>query len=321
MSFLELELNLFLRKKIKKNNMNNNWRHKYFEKSKNELHTNIFRSLEIEQYLKQILKNNSFNLHDLKLNFSNLVINIYLSVHRIEPNLPVLKKKLLVDKGKISSQKSKRIKVKNQYLRKKFSKTLPNKLNYFKTLYYYKKYIVTVEKTASSNVYSLAKKILESLNLFTNNKYNINLTIQEINFINSISNSEQMLLSFRKFERTPFFKESKSLLIPLLRKKNSAKLLSSFIAFQLESIKRHNFFFNFLQESLTLLICQKSLKIEGTKIIISGRLNNAARARNKVIKVGKISLLKIKSNICYSKSTAFTSNGTFGVKVWISEKT
>ena len=61
---------------------NQSWKHKYFEKNSYELHTNIFRSLEIEQYLKKVLKNNSFNLHDYKFNFSNCVINIFLSIYK-----------------------------------------------------------------------------------------------------------------------------------------------------------------------------------------------------------------------------------------------
>ena len=33
-----------------------NWQSKYFEKTAKESHTNVFRSLEIESYLKQLLK-------------------------------------------------------------------------------------------------------------------------------------------------------------------------------------------------------------------------------------------------------------------------
>jgi small subunit ribosomal protein S3 len=101
--------------------------------------------------------------------------------------------------------------------------------------------------------------------------------------------------------------------------KNSAKLLSDFIALQLRT-KRHNFFLNFLKESLNFIINQKFSRIKGIKVIIKGRLNNAARSRHYLIKVGKISLIKIKSKINYSESVAFTSNGTLGIKVWINEK-
>jgi len=64
--------------------MNNYWRHKYFEKNSNELHSNIFRSLEIEQYLQKILKDKGFNLHKHKLNFSGFVLNVFLSIYKTE---------------------------------------------------------------------------------------------------------------------------------------------------------------------------------------------------------------------------------------------
>lgn len=304
--------------------MNNHWRHEYFERNINELHANIFRSLEIEQYLKQVLKNNSFNLHECKLNFSNFVVNIFLSVYKTEQKTLTLKKSIQIDEESLILQRGEITKFKKQikkhYLQKKFSENLSDKLRYIKTLHSYKSYLRKLKNCTTVNLNSLQKKILKNLNLFTNNKFNVNLTIQEINFINSHSNTEQALLSFRKFERTPFFKKGKSLFVPLVTRKNSAKLLGTFIAAQLETIKRHNFFFNFLQESLTLILDQKLSKVQGVKILIAGRLNNAARSRHKIIRVGKISLLKIDSKIDYSESTAFTSNGTFGIKVWICEK-
>ena len=68
------------------------------------------------------------------------------------------------------------------------------------------------------------------------------------------------------------------------------------------------------------MINQKFSKIKGVKILIKGRINNAARSQTRIIKLGKISLISQSSNINYSESTAFTSNGTIGIKVWISEK-
>ena len=324
MSFLKLELNLRL-KKERKNNMNNNWRHEYFEKNINELHANIFRSLEIEQYLKQIFKNNGFNLHECKLNFSNFVMNIFVSVHKTERKTYTLKKNSLLHGENFNLQAKKIVKLKKKLMKKyslekESSGNFSNKLKYIKALRFYKQCLLKLKTNRALNLDGLVKKILENLSLFTHNKFSINLTVQEINFINSNSGAKQILLSFRKFERTPFFKEGKSLFIPLITRKNAAQLLGTFIAAQLETIKRHNFFFNFLQESLTLIINQKFSKVKGVKIIIAGRLNNAARSRNKIIKSGKISLLKIDSKINYSESTAFTSNGTLGIKVWICEK-
>jgi ribosomal protein S3 len=49
-------------------------------------------------------------------------------------------------------------------------------------------------------------------------------------------------------------------------------------------------------------------------------LNNSARAKHKRITLGKTPLMTIQSKINYAESTAFTSNGTFGIKVWICNK-
>lgn len=300
--------------------MGNQWKHKYSEKSINELHTNIYRSLEIEQYLKQILKKNSFNLYKCKLNFSNFTINIFLSIYKKKQKFFTLKKIKQIKRK--STVLEKKIKFKNQiknffHLKKKNLTNSLNRQKYIKILFLYKNCLLKIKNNIITKPNHLSKKILNSLNLFTHNRFNLNLTIKEINFINLNPDTKQILLNFRKFEKTLFFKEGTPLFIILITQENSAELLSSFIATQLETIKRHNLFFNFIQESLALIINQKLSKIQGIKIQIAGRLNSSARSRSKTIKIGKISLFKINSKINYCESTAFTSNGTFGVKIWV----
>jgi small subunit ribosomal protein S3 len=57
------------------------------------------------------------------------------------------------------------------------------------------------------------------------------------------------------------------------------------------------------------------------KIKIKGRFNGAPRAKHKIIIIGKgVPNLTIDAKIDYSEETAYTINGTFGVKVWIYEK-
>lgn len=234
--------------------LNENWKIKYFEKNTKESHINIFRSLEIEKYLRQELKKEGFELHTYKLNFSNSTLNIFMSVHH------------------------------------------QNKKNPLRN--------------------NLLKNITKSLNKFTDNKLNITLTIQIINVSNSNKVVKRMLMNFNKF-KVPMLKR---LYVPLMIQKNSAKLLGTFITKQLEKTKRHNLFFNSLTGSLALLINQQYSKIQGLKILIKGRLNNAPRSRNKLITLGKISKITKNVKLDYSESTAFTSNGTLGVKIWISEK-
>ena len=57
----------------------------------------------------------------------------------------------------------------------------------------------------------------------------------------------------------------------------------------------------------------------GIKILGSGRLNGAEIARKEWHKEGKVPLHTIKANIEYAASTALTTFGTIGIKVWINK--
>lgn len=58
-------------------------------------------------------------------------------------------------------------------------------------------------------------------------------------------------------------------------------------------------------------------KAKGAKIMIKGRLNGAEIARKEHLKKGKIPLQTLRSDIDYASSTAYTTYGTIGIKVWI----
>jgi small subunit ribosomal protein S3 len=56
---------------------------------------------------------------------------------------------------------------------------------------------------------------------------------------------------------------------------------------------------------------------KGVKIAIGGRLNGADIARSEHLSSGKIPLHTLRANIDFARSTAYTTYGTLGVKVWI----
>lgn len=56
---------------------------------------------------------------------------------------------------------------------------------------------------------------------------------------------------------------------------------------------------------------------KGVKIAIGGRLNGADIARTEHLSNGKIPLHTLRANVDFAKSTAHTTFGTIGVKVWI----
>jgi small subunit ribosomal protein S3 len=56
---------------------------------------------------------------------------------------------------------------------------------------------------------------------------------------------------------------------------------------------------------------------EGIKVQLAGRLNGAEIARTEGYKEGRIPLHTIRADIDYAQSTARTTFGTIGVKVWV----
>jgi small subunit ribosomal protein S3 len=56
---------------------------------------------------------------------------------------------------------------------------------------------------------------------------------------------------------------------------------------------------------------------KGVKVAIGGRLNGAEIARTEHLSAGKIPLHTLRAEIDFARSTAFTTYGTVGIKVWI----
>ena len=140
----------------------------------------------------------------------------------------------------------------------------------------------------------------------------MNLTNSQANFL------RKKLLGLRRESRNQFFKETVNILVISVIRKNSAQLLAKFIAYQLGNMKRHSFFLIFLKRFIITLISEKKFSnISGVKFAIKGRFNGVPRSTHKFINIGKnIPVLTLNSKIDYGESTAYTSNGTFGVKIW-----
>lgn len=67
----------------------------------------------------------------------------------------------------------------------------------------------------------------------------------------------------------------------------------------------------------TLDKIMQNKKVQGAKILMKGRLNGAEIARKEHLKKGKIPLQTMRSDIDYASSTAYTTYGTIGIKIWI----
>jgi len=57
--------------------------------------------------------------------------------------------------------------------------------------------------------------------------------------------------------------------------------------------------------------------VQGAKVMVKGRLDGVEIARKEWLSKGKIPLQTLRANIDYARSTAYTTYGTVGVKVWI----
>lgn len=201
-------------------------------------------------------------------------------------------------------------------------------LKRIKSLQIYKNYLLTKQNSKKTEMEAkfFLNKFFTALSTFINAKCNISLVLNRVN--NNIRQKttksklkilKKNLVKLRKYEQNFFFKEGVNILFLAIRKKNSANLLSCFIASQLQKLKRHNFFMRFLKNSLVSFY-NKNL-LNGMKIKIKGRFNGAPRSRHRIITIGDgVPVLTINNNLDYGESVSFTPNGTFGVKVWISRK-
>ena len=58
-------------------------------------------------------------------------------------------------------------------------------------------------------------------------------------------------------------------------------------------------------------------EVKGVKVAVKGRLNGAEMSRKEWLKWGQIPLQTLRADIDYGETTAYTTYGTIGVKVWI----
>jgi ribosomal protein S3 len=209
--------------------------------------------------------------------------------------------------------------------------TNKQKLKRIKLIKYYKKYLsLKINKNIknlSNNTFLI--KLFQSINLFFNKKLALTLILKPLDVTTNKKLSTQKqemlqkeLVKLQKYKRNDFFKEGINLIFISVTSKNSAELISNYIALNFKKLKKHSFFLKFITTLLTIFISKTSFKIvRGIKLKIKGRLNGAPRAKSQTIHIGSsMSLLTIDSAINFSESTAYTSNGTIGIKVWVCEK-
>jgi len=301
------------------------WNNKYLEKSKEESSLYIYKTLQIQKYIFRFFFLHGLKVHTCKVRYTSNNLNLHISFYCSKVFLKQLQKLNVENSYKIFSKLQ-------SYpdLKKSFFKVLtPQKKKRLKPLKSYKS-VKNQIKFKSNQILDLnlfSGKLINCLSKFTKNILNINIILQNLNkglslrLINQESQLfRKLILRLRKFSNNEFFKETINVILIAVKKKDSAKFLSDFLANEISQLKRHNYYINFLKEALSILVMSKVSSVNGIKIVINGRFNGAPRSKKKIILVGNVPTQTIISSIDYSKTTSYTQNGTFGVHVWISEK-
>jgi hypothetical protein len=290
----------------------NLWSSNYLFNNYEELSLYAYQDNEIKNYIYKFFKQHKLFLHCCKIIRSKIGLYVYISFYASLKALALINYLNIIQKIFLNLIKKKHLKkkkiIKRLWIIVLLKKKLNTKENFYKN-------------------FDFIEKLLECLNIYIKKKININLVLHQFNskdlFLNNkikVKLFKNIVLRLRKFSNALFFKECLNILSIIIKKKNSAKLISEFLSFQFSVIKKHNFFLNFLKRALLFLVKSKLSCIYGLKILIKGRLNGKLRAKSKFLLIGKVPLQTINSNINYSTSTGYSLYGTFGFKVWICEK-
>jgi len=333
--------------------INKTWKTEFFEKKNKELANYIFNDLQIKEYIERFLLTQKLSLHDYKIQYSDSIINIYLSyfigsnfIFNGTPSSQRIKiktkegKKLTSSivklKSKLITQRYfqkviKKDRLMQTVLNRNFAsiKALPK--NYQKVFVVKSNQLVTLNRKISTinveNIHCMRiensiQKMLEGLSFFVQKKYNIVLTLNCLNknFELTVNQSKLFKKNFmflQKFRNSEFFREGINVCFATVRNKKTSHLLAVFIGSQLKTVKRHKFLLSFLKRTLDLFVASNFSELEGVKIVVKGRLNGAPRARHKILTTGRIPTQTIDAQIDYAQVTVQNANGSYGIKVWI----
>lgn len=113
-------------------------------------------------------------------------------------------------------------------------------------------------------------------------------------------------------EKLGLKKEVKIDVIEVKDPESSAAIIGQEIASQIE---RRIGWKRAIKRMLETVMSKKG--VQGIKIAISGRLDGAEMGRREWLAKGKIPLHTLRSNIDFTRATAFTTYGAIGIKVWV----
>ena len=321
-----------------------NWEFRHIAKNDEESSLFLYKTLEVQRYLNRFFGLYKMKIHNCKIFYSHGSLQVFVSFYITTKTIYIIRKNLTKYSKKLSTQikrtSSKKKNWKYKKKKKKFQFKLPSQKIRLK--------IKKIQKVKSKEGLMYHKSnpwlalglkgfqdiLLESLIKYTKKKIDISVTLQNLNrhkqlSYNQLEGLKRIFKQLRKFVKNSFFKEAMNILFINILRRKSAKLLAEFISdqFRLNQLRtdqstiprKDNYFLGFMKQTLLLFIKCEASCLTGVKIAIKGRFNRAPRARTTKIHFGKFSLQSFSSKIDYYQSTAYTVNGTFGVKVWLCE--
>ena len=325
------------------------WPTQFYEKKISELPDRIFVDQEIINYLDRFAQMNKLYLYDYKIQYSNSVINIFLS-YFITNQLSSFNMKDRYD-IKLLDQESQNtpICISKRYrfeqldtltVERTLKPTLFKSKNKFSYLHNYtndhSETPMHLDKTSGTNFnnninfhsiksINLFEQLAQGLNQFFEGKYRFIITTRPINCnfalnLKQMKNLKKKLLLIQRFKNLQFFSEGINICFLALTQSKSSYLIATFISIQLKTLKRHKSLLMFLRRFFSIFLNENFSSIEGVKIMIKGRLNGVPRAKHKTIKIGNVPIQTISSKVSYSQLTTQNLNGSYGIKVWITEK-
>lgn len=293
----------------------------YFEKKILDHSIILKKNLEIKNFTKNFFKIHGLIINKSKILYLSNLLYIFLPYYQeIKFDFLILNKhyKTKMIQNCFNYKKVKKIKISRI---KMLKKSIQKNILLVKIVKY-----IAIKNNQFLELNLFLDTFFIGLTNFLQNKYEIYFVLERQNKKlvvlqnkNLIIKRKHKFINLRKYKNASFFRQGVSLITACVTNKNPSKLLAKYIAVEIQKLKYHNFFIQFVKSTLNIFINKVFYsKIKGIKIQIKGRINNYPRTKICNIKILNTPVVLTKNaGISFEQKVAYTQSGTFGIKVWI----
>ena len=309
------------------------WKTAYYENNIKELSLHVYKDNDLMQFIDRYFNHFGIIAHNCKYQFNHSTFIIYVSyfvpslfkvtsTELLTDKLIILNKQLdikkTINKNNLNS-KLKNCNILNDGLKLKRFKD--NKIKLYKNKLLLKS-VVNNQNYLNVNDNLFLTNLNQIIKLFfkKNHKFLLcfNCINKDFSYLKYVSKNQ--IKVFKRFNRLPYFKENIELFIYIISNEKTAILFVKFLAQQFQKTKRQNFLLKFVRQVFTSLLHSSFSKYKGIKIVVNGRLNGAPRSKHKIVSIGDVPVTSIDDKIDYAQTFCHNSNGSLGIKIWMSEK-